>query len=265
MNKILFRTTLAEENELEIAKQYFEIINYRSEIKEGDFIIGRYSVLPYYNELEKDIINLGGKLINSYQQHTLIADIQNWYEYFCDITPKTWFTPYDALNSGHNGPFVLKGNINSRKQLWRTHMFAETKKDVTNVYSRLLDDTMLHYQGICVREFVDLINYGDDPITGCPISKEFRLFICNGKIIAKGYYWSNFIEDAGNQDANQIPQDFLNDITDRCKSMANFIIVDVAQKKNGEWIVVELGDAQMGGTSCVDLNELYENLKVAIK
>lgn len=54
--KILFRQTLAEENEFETAKKHFEVIDSRSLVKPGDKIICRYSALPYYEELEKDVL-----------------------------------------------------------------------------------------------------------------------------------------------------------------------------------------------------------------
>ncbi len=259
MIELLFRNTLAEENELQIAKKYFDIKQYRSEITPGALIIGRYSVLPYYNELEKDILKLGGKLINSYEDHLYIADIKNWYPDYRDITPMTWFDPSEAIRSDFNGSFVLKGNVNSRKQLFNTHMFAANKSNIMKVYCKLLDDTLIQYQGICVREFVNLINYGKDQVTGCPISKEFRLFILDGKVLSKGYYWSNFVEEAENPDPNEIPEDFIQDAIKRCP--VRFFAIDLAQKTNGDWMVVELGDAQMAGPSCNDLDSLYKNLK----
>lgn len=48
--KILFRASLAEEDELTSAKKYFDIIDSRCKIKENDFIIPRYSLLPYAKE-----------------------------------------------------------------------------------------------------------------------------------------------------------------------------------------------------------------------
>ena len=37
--------------------------------------------------------------------------------------------------------------------------------------------------------------------------------------------------------------------------------LDVGQKTNGEWIIIEMGDAQMAGLSCCDADELYGNIK----
>jgi hypothetical protein len=261
--KVLFRGSLAEEGELSVAKKYFDVIESRTEVKKGDLVIGRYSVLPYYLELEKDIKNMGGELINSHLQYQVVSDLQNWYYMLEDLTPKTWFQLADVPQD-HTGPFILKGATNSRKQLWKTHMFAEDRKSVNDVYFRLMDDTLLQYQGVYIREFIKLKNYGKDKITGCPISKEFRIFVLKCKIVSKGFYWSQFVEEAGNPDPSEIPQDFLDEVVGRIGDACNFYSLDVAQKENGEWCVVELGCGQQSGLSCNDMDVFYGGLKGAI-
>lgn len=260
--KILFRASLAEEEELSIAKKYFEVIESRLDVEEGDLIIGRYSVLPYYLELEKDVKAKGAELINSHLRHQYVSDILNWYGWLKDMTPKTWFEPSE-VPAEHDGPFVLKGRINSRKQLWRTSMFAPTRKEMMPVYCRLLDDSLLHYQGICIREFEQFVKFGENPITHCPISKEFRIFLLDGKVMARGYYWSEY-EEARNVKDN-IPDHFIQEIIKKIGYRARFIIVDVAQKEDGSWRVVEVGDAQMGGLSCCNPDQLYKNMADILK
>src|SRR3990167_6819334 len=111
--KILFRQTLAEENEFETAKKYFEVIESRSLVRPGDKIICRYSALPYYEELEKDVLLLGGTLINSYKQHRYVADISEWDWDLEEFTPKTYFQ-YDDVKMWDQHSFVIKGKTNSR-------------------------------------------------------------------------------------------------------------------------------------------------------
>jgi hypothetical protein len=261
--KILFRKTLAEEGEFEIAKQYFDVIESRADIEEGDFVIGRYSVLPYFRELERDVKRLGGKLVNSILNHQYVADLQNWYYDFEDLTPKTWFRLED-VPSDATGSFVLKGAINSRKQLWRTHMFAPTRNDITDVYFRLMDDSLIQHQGVYIRQYEDFVRYGVNDITGCPISKEFRIFVYNRVPITKGFYWSVFEEEV-EADVNDIPEPFIQDIVRRVAWHSEFYIVDVAETIDGRWRVVEFGDAQMGGLSCCDPHKLYSGLKEQVE
>ena len=172
---ILFRKTLAEENEFEIAKKYFNVVELRSEVPKDHLVICRYSSLPYYRELERDLLNVNSKLINSHQEHQYIANF-DYYHDLTHLTPKTWFSLAEVLADDFKGPVVLKGQTNSKKQLFKTHMFAKNQKEMMEVYGRLLDDTLISHQNIIVREFVELENYGTNEITGMPIAKEFRLF-----------------------------------------------------------------------------------------
>lgn len=121
---ILFRKYREVEEEFNIASKYITCYESRVDIQPNDLVIGRYSVLPYYQELERDVEKLGAKLINSYKQHRYVADINNWYGDLIDFTPKTWMRPADVPHN-EKGSFVLKGETNSKKFLWHTHMFAK--------------------------------------------------------------------------------------------------------------------------------------------
>ena len=73
-------------------------IEYRSlidELEQRTTIIGRYSVLPFYKELEIDVLNVNNcELINSYEQFKYCADLQNWYQDLSDLTPPRRGSPF---------------------------------------------------------------------------------------------------------------------------------------------------------------------------
>jgi hypothetical protein len=77
-NIILYRGIDFEKEELSEAHQFFECTRRRPDIRKDDLVIGRYSLLPFYLERAKDIQYVGAKLINDYQQHRYIADLQNY-------------------------------------------------------------------------------------------------------------------------------------------------------------------------------------------
>ncbi len=249
----------SDDEELDAAARYFKVYTSRSEIPSNSLVIGRYSVLPYYNELEIDLKNNGSSLINSLSQHRYIADIGNYYRDLKDITPETW-THLDAIPN--DGPFVLKGETNSKKFQWKTHMFAKNKADAIDVYCRLQEDGIIAHQNIYIRKFVQLKTF-DISFNNLPITNEYRIFIAYGKVISIGYYWSNYYDELINKydlDVNQIPKEFIQDVIDRVGKNANFYVVDVAQKDDGSWIVIELNDGQMSGLSMNNPYTLYENL-----
>ena len=260
--KVLFRAALAEEEELSIVSKYFEVIQSRAQIQSGDEILCRYSFLPYGDELDQDVALMGGKLVNLYAQHRYVADLGAWYSDLKDYTPKTWFDPAEVLRQDYDGRFFCKGETNSLKNLWNTHCVAQNKADLMRVYCNLRDDSLIGQQTICIRQFEPLITYATS-ITRQPITKEFRVFVYRGKIMGKGYYWVNHPEviEEFKPNPNDIPESFLAEVIERVKDHIPFFVVDVAQRIDGEWRVIELNDGCMSGLSGVDADELYRNLK----
>lgn len=258
----LFRKGLEEEGEFETCSSSgLSVFEYRSQIPSGSLVIGRYSVLPYYKELENELALNGSCLINSYRAHSYIAQMEWTKEDLFDLTPKTWFSPW-GYSLPDNMSFVVKGLTNSRKTQWNTHMFAKDKHDVANVARRLMDDTMIREQGLVAREFVNLVKFGEQ-INGLPVTNEWRFFCLDGQIISHGFYWSNDIDDVPQEKLQNTSKafDLVNLALKRIPEYVRFVVIDVAEKENGDWIVVELNDGQMSGLSCNDAETLYGNIE----
>lgn len=262
--KILFRASLVEEEELEAARFCnFNVIESRFDINAGDLIIPRYSVLPYYEELENDCKRIKAKLANSYTEHRYIADLQNWYQDLKEYTPKTWFT-LDTIDE--DAPYVIKGETNSRKNLWRTHMYCPDRAQFFQAYFNLQDDSLIGQQKIYIRKFEKFITYDYNCITDQPITKEFRCFFWKEKCIGYGYYWANQPEviEKYNPTLDEEGLNFAKKIANIVCNKVPFFVVDIAQKEDGQWCVVELNDGQMSGLSCINPTELYSNLYKAL-
>lgn len=252
-------------DELEAAKAHFTCVDSRMRIREGDLVIGRYSVLPFYRELEDDLTHIGARLINSFEQHLYVADLQNWVADLWDLTPPTWSNLADIPDEG---PFVLKGATNSKKSQWKTHMFAQNKAEACEVFDRLCEDSLISQQEIYIRQFVPLVTYFKD-IVGRPVTKEFRFFVYNGNVLCGGYYWSNhadaFESLGGVPQTQEVPEDFLDKVTSIIGRKVAFYALDVAQTEKGDWTVIELNDGQMSGLSMNDPKGLYGNLAEYLK
>jgi ATP-grasp domain, R2K clade family 3 len=258
--KILYRDTGDWPNESDAAEKYFQCINSRMLVKSNDLIIGRYSVLPFYKEQSRDVFVAGGKLINSYQEHLYVAECQNWIADLNEFTPQTWYRLEDLPEEG---PFVLKGATNSKKFWWKTHMFAKDKKEAIRVHSLLCSDSMIGEQDIVIRKYIPLTTYMTG-LQGLPITKEFRFFVCYGKVLSGGYYWSSHVDEVGNPSIKEVPLKFLELAISRVKNNIPFFTIDVAESQSGEWLVIELNDGQMSGLSENNPEELYKNLNEII-
>ena len=259
---IWYRDSCVEHHkgELDAMKRHFKCVDSRVKIRPGDLVIARYSCLPYYEEQAKDIELLGAELINSYQEHRYVADLSAYYVDLEGITPKTWF----AMNEVEgDGPFVLKGETNSRKGRWMTHMFAKDRKRAADIYWELTNDPLFQdtKQRICIRQFVKFHKYYDG-INGMPITKEFRFFMYKDRVLSSAYYWSDHLDDPPS--ADEVPEEFIQEVVGRISSSIKFYVIDVGQLETGEWVVVELNSGQMAGLSENDPDVLYENLAKAL-
>lgn len=261
---ILFRnpgiSDQAAQDEIRAAKKHFVLVESRALPHAGELVIGRYSVLPFYQELEEDLAHKGAKLINSYREHRYVADLQNYVEDLKELTFRTW-NFNDLQDVPDNIQLVVKGETNSRKDKWSTHMFAKNKADAVQVYLKLQDDSLIAQQSVYVREYTPLQRLTTG-IGGQPVTLEFRFFIAYGELLCGGFYWSSFVDELETiPSPDMVPRDFLKKAIDRIKEKVNFFALDIALGENGQWYVVEVNDGQMSGLSENDPKELYKNLK----
>jgi len=257
----LFRASEDFEEEYEIAKETlsFPVYRFRSEIPSNHLVFGRYSVLPFRKELGEELALNNSRLVNSYRQHQYIANF-DYYEDIKEFTPQTWFQWANLPE----GEYIVKGRTNSRKFQWKHQMYAPSKNDVTRIVSRLMDDSLVRDQGVVVREFVKLRKFMDG-MNGLPVTNEWRFFLLKDQIIDYGYYWA---DEPDCQPYEQPPVecfDLVNKISNIVKEKTNFFVVDVGEKENGEWIVIELNSGEMSGLSLIDPFRFYANFDNSLK
>lgn len=262
---VLFRQSdLDSLDELQKCQPHIKTTFSRS-LCRNQLVIGRYSVLPYYTELENDLKLQGCTLINSYAQHRYIANF-DYYEDISHLTFPTWFDTMANVPASENGPFVVKGRTNSRKQEWETRMYAKDRADAVKVQCSLLQDSLIGLQGVVFRKYIPLKKLGENGVTGQPFVNEWRAFFYKKTQLALGYYWSIAEEDTQKR-AMLDDKAFalLKEVSDIISEKVNFYCVDIAQKEDGDWIVVELNDGQMAGLPYNQMaDSLYYKLKMAL-
>lgn len=256
---LFFRKYSWNKEEIEVAKKYFDVTHSRIR-QENKLVIGRYSVLPFYHEVQNDFLLQQSTLINSTLEHQYIAN----FDYYYDIeknTPKTYF---EIQHLPETGPFFIKGRTNSRKHLGLKNVKAEDKKQAIELYSKMLNDPELEQQGIIFREFVDLEKISES-VNEFPFSNEWRLFFYKKELLAFGYYWVNSDIILENKDLPPEAILFAKEQAKIISEQTSFFVMDIARTKSGKWIIIELNDGQMSGLSNVNPDELYSNLAKALK
>lgn len=254
--QILYRTNLSNKEELVSAKKYFSVVQNRTAIQPASQVVGRYSVLPFYRELEEDLLILGSRLINSYREHCYIANFDYYWD-LLELTPATYFNLSDIPDWG--GPFVVKGRTNSRKLNWNSQMFARNKSEAINIALDLLQDSLISEQGVIVRDYCPLVKL-EEGLNGLPVVNEWRLFFYKETIISYGHYWQNFT-DITLPLFTQEALNFAQDIAKKVSSYTSFYVLDIAEKADGGWTLIEVNDGQMSGLNGQDPDLFYRNLK----
>lgn len=267
---VLIRPSLAENQELEAARDVWDwrLKTSRAAAMPGSVVIGRYSVLPYYDELQQDLEHVGSTLINTPAQHRWIADIGAWVPFVGPLTPRTWLA--SDITSGcvrlPPGRYVVKGATNSMKHRWSTHMFCECAEDVPVVCARIMQDSWIgSEQQLFVREYLPLRPVAGAPaqISGQQFTHEYRTFVLDHQIVATGFYWSTLDPEMW-----PLPDRSLLAAQERAIKLvgdqARFYVLDMGQLTTGEWVVIEINDGQQSGLSTIDPWFFYTGLKTRL-
>ena len=149
-----------------------------------------------------------------------------------------------ALQTFGDHPIIVKDYVKSRKHEWHEACFIPNSRDAVaalRVVARFLElqgDDLVG--GLVFREWVDLKIIGAHARSAMPLSREFRLFFLDGGLLMSANYWNQ-----GNYKGDAPPLELFGEIAGKVRS--RFFSMDVAQKADGEWIVVELGDGQVTG------------------
>jgi hypothetical protein len=94
--------------------------------------------------------------------------------------------------------------------------------------------------GLVLREFIDFEPIGVHPKSGMPLTREHQLFWLDGTPLVVAEYWPEV--DYGGEPP---PVDRVTDVARAVQS--RFFTMDIAKTASGQWMIVELGDAQVAG------------------
>jgi hypothetical protein len=135
-------------------------------------------------------------------------------------------------------------------------MFANNKKEATEIYFKLKEDSYLQNQDVIIREFeqLEVLEIG---INDLPFTNEHRFFFNGTQLIDHGFYWTISEQK---KEVDQSGIDFAQQIANIISKKVNFFVVDIAKKENGDWILIEINDGSMSGLSEIDPFRFYDNL-----
>ena len=262
MTCLLYREKMGDEGEFEEAQDIWgdDCYRFRSQVPKGSEVIGRYSVLPHYDELEEELSLRDCALVNPLRIHKRIADLK-WYHPLEELTPRTWFEEgWKTVPDCEHG-WVVKGKTNSRKWQWNKMMYAENREELKEILHRIRYDSYISDQGVAIREYVPLEQVGKG-INGLPLGNEWRCFFVGEDLLISGFYWA--IAEC-TPEMTDTPEGAIDVAEEAAKRFSlhgdEFFVVDVAKTQEGDWIVIEINDGQMSGLSTIDPGKFYRHLR----
>ena len=224
-------------------------------------VIGRFGVSDNYSALYQELKESGINLIHSPENYLLASELTNWYPLLEDLTPRSlWFDSpptCEEVEKLFKYPIFIKGSRQTSRHKAELSI-VRNRKEYENVALHFQQNPILHWQKFVIREFVELRKVDGKITEKIPPAFEFRTFWWKSKLVGAGSYWKDFANYTWTEkekfDALQISEKAVK------RLHLPFVVIDVAQKQNGEWIVIECNDAQESGYADVSPIGLWQNI-----
>ncbi|MBV9470387.1 MAG: ATP-grasp domain-containing protein [Abitibacteriaceae bacterium] len=224
-----------------------------------------------YSELFNALMGRGIQLINSPAAYQHCHYLPEWYPALQAWTAQSVWLPYSGdvnhipfdeimqhLEVFGAAPIIVKDYVKSRKHEWAEACFIPSAADraaVERVVRRFveLQDESLN-EGLVFREFIEFEPLTTHSKSGMPLIQEHRIFFWHHQPIFVAEYW-----EEGNYSVDALPLDQFCNAAQAVQS--DFFTMDVAKRRDGNWSIIELGDAQVAGLPLhADVSGFYEAL-----
>lgn len=212
-----------------------------------------------YELLYEALLAKGLKLINDPVQYRHCHFLPGWFDLLKEHTSKSVWFPIEELGDSLSGPIlkkllaglsifegspaIVKDYVKSEKHRWHEACFIPDSRDssvVFRVSSKFLELRGHNLQGgLVFRQFEEFKPLTTHSQSGMPLIEEYRLFVMDGQIV----HWIPYWEEG--EYNGQPPLAEFAEIARIPRS--RFFSMDIAQTKDGRWLVVELGDGQVTG------------------
>jgi hypothetical protein len=219
-----------------------------------------------YGRLYEALSARGVVLINDPDEYRHCHHLPESYPVIEGLTPRSvWLTGdlgldriVEALAPFGDAPIVVKDFVKSRKHEWVEACFIPSAADreaVRRVVGRFLElrggDLA---EGLVFRKYVEFEPIGLHPGSGMPLTEEYRVFWLDGVPIFGSPY-----RPEGSYSDSVPPIERFSGIAAAVRS--RFFTMDLARRRDGGWMIVELGDGQVSGlTRESDAYGFYEAL-----
>lgn len=223
--------------------------------------VSRCGAVDDYPAYHAAMAERGISLIHTPEQHELCSELTAWYPLLSDLTPESrWYdqTPDAAAAERLFGwPLFLKGSRQTSRHNAKLSI-VRNADEYCQAIASFAADRLLHWQQIVLRRFVPLRPVAADMGEKIPASFEFRTFWWKGQLAGAGPYFQEF---ARYQWTDAEKEAALTVAAEAARRLAlPFVVIDLAQTLSGEWILIEINDAQESGYTGVQALSLWQRI-----
>lgn len=229
--------------------------------KASGTLVARIGAIADYEQLYHQYLEHGLSLVNTPKQHQLASELEYWYPLVADLSPRS--KVYETFPSAHNVkadfeyPVFIKGNRQTAKHNPELSI-ARNDKELEWIAKAYTENSILHWQKVVVREFVDLKPLEVQVPGKMKLSLEFRTFWWKGVCVGHGSYWSQYAQYACTPTEKEEGLKLAKKAVNVLK--VPFIVIDLALNVKGEWILIECNDGQESGYCGVDKAKLWRQV-----
>lgn len=221
----------------------------------------RLGAVEDYSKSYGDLLAIGIEPINSPNEHALASELPLWYPLLPDLSPRSvWFDSLPTaseIGDAVGFPAFIKGARQTNRHD-SSMSIARNAHEFESIRNRWNKDPILGWQALVAREFVELRRVQGQAGKKVRPSFEFRTFWLNGNLVGAGRYWEGFAEYEWSQVEREEALAVGKETARRIK--VPFLVVDLAQTAEGEWIVIECNDGQESGYLGVQPRQLWSDV-----
>jgi hypothetical protein len=204
----------------------------------------------------------GIRLLNSPEQHLRAQEFDRAYTCLQEMTPESVIVTDPAQCAAAVAtlglPVFVKGVVQSRKSRGWKACVGDSLADIEQLTSAYLTLTGRTRGRVVLRKLVRL-RHVSCTAEGFPIGREFRVFLYDGDPIGHGYYWD------GEDPLMALSGDEESTVLSLAAAAARrldvpYVAVDIGQLEDGNWIVIESGDAQFSSFSRIPLLPVWHRI-----
>jgi hypothetical protein len=209
--------------------------------------VARIGPLRDYEALHASLAGGGLELVHDPGQYARATDLTQWYDALEDLTPRSAWWPElpgaEQVEEAFQWPVFVKGERQTNRHDASSVVRSPTEFEA--LMERWLEDPVLSWQRVVVREYVELDPVAGDTGTKVSASFEFRTFWWRGELVGAGRYWEGFADYDWSASERAAGVSVAGEAARRMG--IDFLVVDIARTVDGRWIVIELNEGQESG------------------